>query len=104
MHARADAEVAAGVSVVAGLEVTVATVEAGVARAVVVELVVVAATASRARLVPAPVVCKATSVVVINLAAINGRFMELAGVQVSQLWSMYSRWQVQSEESSLQTP
>ena len=59
MHARADAEVAAGVSVVAGLEVTVATVEAGVARAVVVKLVVVATTSSRAGLIPAPVVCKA---------------------------------------------
>ena len=66
LYARAHAEVAARVSVVAGLKVTVATEEAGVARAVVVELVVVAATAARARLVPAPVVCKATSILTVT--------------------------------------
>ena len=55
---RADAEVPADGTVEARLKITVTPVEAGVARTVVVKLEVVTATASRARLIPAPVVCK----------------------------------------------
>ena len=55
---RADAEVPADGAVEARLQLTVAPVEARVARTVVVKLVVVTATAAGARLVPAPVICK----------------------------------------------
>ena len=53
---RADAEVPADGTIEACLQLTVATVEAGLAGTVVVKLVVVTATAAGARLIPAPVV------------------------------------------------